>query len=99
MWGFATTVVSIILTGLMGVYTTSIARKRDRDDLHTTALKVLLRREIMETHKYHTGKGVITNYEFKDFQETCDVYFKMDGNGMTEKLYKEVEVLPLSKEE
>lgn len=73
-----------------------IARIADRDSAEKQLLKGLALLEICRECKHHIENGYITLDDYHDLKTYLyDPYRKLGGNGTAEKLFKQVEQLPI----
>ena len=81
--------------GSTGLWTYIQNRNKKRDQVETL-VKGLAYNAIVYQTRYYLNRGTITDTEFKDMYNMLYVPYKqMGGNGTAEKLFNEVENLPL----
>lgn len=91
-------VVSVIF-GSSGAWTYFQAR-RSKDDTRDKLLKGIAYNVIISQAKHHLAHGEITASEFTDIYNAVYIHYKqMGGNGTAERLMKELEKLPLNKDD
>lgn len=88
-------VLTIILTSVMGYVVWLLQGHRKKKDTTSDALRVLLRESIEARYKVYKNKDALTREEYHDFDEMCNVYFELKGNGTGERMYNEIKQKPI----
>lgn len=87
-------------TGFWAFLTYLIQRKDTRDSAEAQMLKGLGHDRICHLGETYVARGYITKDEYENLHDYLFLpYKKLGGNGTAEKVMKEVEKLPLEKEE
>lgn len=97
----ASVVVAIFAsTGFWAFLTYLIQRKDTKDSAEAQMLKGLGHDRICWLGEGYIARGYITKNEYENLHDYLFIpYKKLGGNGTAEKVMKEVEKLPLEKEE
>ena len=101
----STLIVSIVVaifasTGFWAFLTYLIQRKDAKDSAEAQILKGLGHDRICYLGETYVARGYITKDEYENLHDYLFLpYKKLGGNGTAEKIMKEVEKLPLEKEE
>lgn len=87
-------------TGFWAFFTYLIQRKDTKDSAEAQMLKGLGHDRICYLGETYVARGYITKDEYENLHDYLFLpYKKLGGNGTAEKVMKEVEKLPLEKEE
>ena len=101
----STLIMSIVVaifasTGFWAFLTYLIQRKDTKDSAEAQMLKGLGHDRICYLGETYVARGYITKDEYENLHDYLFLpYKKLGGNGTAEKVMKEVEKLPLEKEE
>lgn len=101
----STLIISIVAaifasTGFWAFLTYLIQRKDTKDSAEAQMLKGLGHDRICYLGETYVARGYITKDEYENLHDYLFLpYKKLGGNGTAEKVMKEVEKLPLEKEE
>lgn len=97
MGPYIDTVVTVVIAVFAsGGFWAWLDKKSARKDNHTKMLLGLAHDRIIETGQLYIARGWITYNEFEDFTKYLyEPYKRFGGNGLAEKVYKEVSELPI----
>lgn len=91
------TVVSFIVTGLLGYFTAKVKEYKSKDNTQQEALKCLLRSAITSKYYVYTEISSIPLYEKENINYMYEQYKKMGGNSYINKIVEEINKLPIKK--
>lgn len=83
-------VLSIVLTAVMGYVVWLLQTHKEDKSTEKRALKVLLREDIENRYDLLKDKKVLSKEEYSDFDELCQVYFALKGNGTGKHMHDEI---------
>lgn len=83
-------VLSIILTGVMGYVVWLLQNHKSSKDDTKMALVILLRETIEWRYQLYLERETITKEEYKDFEELYQVYHRLGGNGTGTRMWDEI---------
>lgn len=85
-------VVSPILATLLGYIIWLLKESKKTGDANATGTMLLLRREIIEDHRrFILEREIMSADDFAYIDEVYQAYKGLNGNGMADKLYQELE--------
>lgn len=84
-------IINIVLTGAIGYLVWLLQKHGEGKGITKKALRVLLRESIEARYDKYKDKESLTREEFTDFNEMCDVYFALKGNGTGKRMYDEIQ--------
>lgn len=90
-------VVSFIVTGLLGYLIGKIKEYRNNDSTQTEALKCLLRSNITSKYYVYSELKTIPLYEKENLNYMYEQYKKMKGNSYICEIMEEINSLPIKK--
>lgn len=88
-------IINIVLTALMGYVVFMLQKHTDSKSLYKQALRVLLREDIESRYEKYRTREYLSREEFSDFNEMCEVYFALNGNGTGKRMYEEIKQKPI----
>ncbi|MBQ1294971.1 MAG: hypothetical protein IIY21_13090 [Clostridiales bacterium] len=88
-------VLSIVLTGVMGYVVWLLQNHKNSKDDTKMALVVLLRETIELRYSLYVDRESLTKEEYKDFEELYQVYHRLGGNGTGTRMYEEIKQKPV----
>lgn len=92
----AVIIAFVASSGFWGFLTVFLTRRNK----HNKLLLGLANYRILEAGENYIKRGYITPHEFKNFTEYLwEPYKELGGDGLGEKIYSEVQSLPMSKHE
>lgn len=91
------TIVSFIITGLLGYLTAKLKAYKKRDRNQEEALKCLLRSSITSKYYVYSELGEIPYYEKENINYLFKQYEAMDGNSYVKEIVAEINNLPIRK--
>lgn len=91
------TAYSIVLPLLIGYIVKLVKDQKKEREANARGTMLLLRVQLIEYHDKYMGKGSIPSYAYENFNDMYDAYHDLGGNGMIEKMKKDIENLNLSK--
>lgn len=83
-------ILTVILTAVMGYVVWLLKQHVENKSLFRDALKVVLRELIELKYDMFLDREDLTKEEFGDFENLCNVYFKLHGNGSGQRMYEEI---------
>lgn len=83
-------VLSIVLTAVMGYVVWLLQTHKEDKSAEKRALKVLLREDIENRYDLLKDKKVLSKEEYSDFDELCQAYFALKGNGTGKHMHDEI---------
>lgn len=89
-----------ILGALLSYATYLLKESKKTNDANAAGTMLLLRRQIIADHdKYCKGGEIMTNFDYSDIVEIHNAYKALGGNGLTDKLYEDLQRVNLAAEE
>jgi len=89
-------IVSPILVALCGYISVMVKDSKKTTKANAKGTMLLLRRQIIVAHRKFVEKGEpMTAVDFEDLEEIHAAYKELDGNGLTDKMWTEIEALHL----
>lgn len=82
--------LSIILTALTGYIVWFLQAHKEDKSAEKRALKVLLREDIENRYDQLKDKETLAKEEYSDFDELCQAYFALNGNGTGKHMHDEI---------
>lgn len=87
-----------VLAAFLGYAISLLKDSKKTTDANAKGTMLLLRREIIEAHKRHCIQGEpMDAFSYKDVQEIHAAYKALKGNGLTDKMFGELEALDIAK--
>lgn len=94
-------VVAIIGSGALSTFISVLAsrsaRKKDAAKVIEDGLSFLLLAEIERRGERHIDRGEISTDDYAKFNDLCEVYKRLGGNGYATRIKEAVDELPLVK--
>lgn len=94
-------IIAIIGSGALSTCISLIASqknaKRDTQKTIEDALQCLCLAEIERAGERHIARGEISTDDYQKFNDICDVYERLGGNGYAKRIKEAVDELPLKK--
>ena len=91
------TIVSFVVTGVLGYLTAKIKQTKEKDNRQEEALKCLLRSTITSKYYVYSELGEIPYYEKENINYLYKQYENMDGNSYVKEIVMEINNLPIKK--
>jgi len=91
------TAYSIVLPLLIGYIVKLVKDQKKEREANARGTMLLLRVQLIEYHDKYMEKGSIPSYAYENFNDMYSAYHDLGGNGMIEKMKKDIENLNLSK--
>lgn len=86
----------IMVTGLSGLIFENVRASRKSNEANSKGIRLLLRRQIVSDHKKYVVKGEpLTHFAYDDIVEVHDAYKALGGNGLTDKMYQELQQIDI----
>ena len=86
----------IIVTGLSGLIFENVRASRKSNEANSRGIMLLLRRQIISDHHRFCEKGEpMTRFDYEDVVEVHNTYKALGGNGLTDKMYDELQQLDI----
>lgn len=91
-------IISPLLVAGVGYIITILKSSKKTGDANARGTMLLLRRELVRSHKKHCIRGEdMTPFDFEDIEEIHETYKELGGNGLVDKMFDELEELRLDK--
>lgn len=90
------TVITFIVSGMLGYLTKTLTSYRKRDNTQEEALKCLLRSSITSKYYVYSEIGNIPQYEKENINYMYEQYKKMGGNSYVQQIVNEINKLPIA---
>ena len=85
-----------IVTGLSGLILDTVRKSRKSNEANAKGIMLLLRRQIIADHSRFCDKGeTMTHFDYEDIVEVHDTYKALGGNGLTDKMYEELQQIDI----
>ena len=89
------TTYTILLPVLLSYIVWLLQQQKKERDAHTRGTMLLLRVQLIAYHDRYVKEGAIPSYAYENFCEMYAAYHALGGNGMIEKMQKEIDALHL----
>lgn len=89
----------IALPVILGYIVWLLKNQHKKNDANAQGTMLLLRVQLIEYHSKYMKKGYIPSYALQNFIEMYDAYHSLGGNGMITKMYKEIQLLNIQKDD
>lgn len=88
----------LIVLGALSTYMTWILQHNKKtSDANAKGTMLLLRREIIKDHmRFISNNEPMTKFDYNDLQELYEAYKGLNGNGLTDKMYEELQKVPIT---
>ena len=93
------TIYSVLLPLLVGYIIKLLKDQKKERDANAKGTMLLLRVQLIEYHDRYTAKGTIPSYAYQNFKDMYAAYHDLGGNGMIEKMKREVDDLELERKQ
>lgn len=88
-----------VLAAFLGYAISLLKDNKKTGDANAKGTMLLLRREIIDAHKRYCQRGEpMDAFGYKDVQEIHTAYKALGGNGLTDKMFAELEALEIKGE-
>lgn len=89
-----------LVTALTGYAIHILKESTKFNKAQAAGTRLLLRRQIVSDHRKYVIKGEpMTQFAYEDIIEVHDAYKALGGNGLTDKMYKELHNISIAGEE
>ena len=89
-----------IITGLTSYAVHVLRDSRKFNSAQAAGTRLLLRRQIVADHKKYVQKGEpMSHFAYDDIVEVHDAYKALGGNGLTDKMYEQLQHIDIVGEE
>lgn len=89
-----------IITALAGYMVHLLKENRKVNDANAKGTMLLLRRQIIADHRKYCHQGEpMSHFEFEDLDEIHATYKALGGNGLTDKMFNELQAIDLAGDE
>lgn len=89
-----------LLTALTGYVIHMLKESKKANSAQMTGTRLLLRRQLVSDHKKYVVKGEPMNhFAYEDIIEIHDAYKALGGNGLTDKMYDELQGISIAGED
>lgn len=86
-----------VVTALSSYMVHSLKESRKVNDANARGTMLLLRRQIISDHDKYCIKGEpMKHFDFEDINDVYDTYKALGGNGLTDKMFKELQEIDLA---
>lgn len=90
-------VISPIVVALCSYTVHLLKESRKAQDANSKGTMLLLRRQIIRAYdRYVTNKEPMSAFDFNDLKEIHDAYKELNGNGLTDKMWEELEKVQIT---
>ena len=93
------TIYSVLLPLLVGYIIKLLKDQKKERDANAKGTMLLLRVQLIEYHDRYTARGTIPSYAYQNFKDMYAAYHDLGGNGMIEKMKREVDDLELERKQ
>ena len=90
-------VYSVLLPILIGYIIKLLKDQKKERDANAKGTMLLLRVQLIEYHDRYVAEGSIPSYAYNNFVDMYNAYHDLGGNGMIEKMKKEIEDIHLER--
>ena len=85
-----------LVTALSSYMVYVLKENRKASDANSKGIMLLLRRQIISDHKRFCDLGeTMTHFDYEDIVEVHDTYKALGGNGLTDKMYEELQQIDI----
>ena len=89
-----------IVTALVGYAVKMLQDSKKVEKAQAAGTRLLLRRQIISDYKKYVVKGEpMSHFAYDDLVEVHDTYKALGGNGLTDKMYEELQNISITGEE
>lgn len=93
-------IIAPVTVALSGYIVYLLKENKKTTGANAKGTMLLLRRQIILAHtKFISKKEPMTAFDFEDLEEIHQAYKDLGGNGLTDKMWSEIEALDLGREE
>ncbi len=92
-------VYSVLLPILIGYIIKLLKDQKKERDANAKGTMLLLRVQLIEYHDRYVAEGSIPSYAYNNFVDMYNAYHDLGGNGMIEKMKKEIEDVHLERKD
>lgn len=92
-------IYSVLLPILIGYIIKLLKEQKKERDANARGTMLLLRVQLIEYHDRYVAKGSIPSYAYDNFCDMYNAYHDLGGNGMIEKMRKEIDNIHLDHKE
>lgn len=92
-------IYSVLLPILIGYIIKLLKGQKKERDANARGTMLLLRVQLIEYHDRYVAKGSIPSYAYDNFCDMYNAYHDLGGNGMIEKMRKEIDNIHLDHKE
>lgn len=95
---FAYQTYIVVLPIVLGYIVWLLKQSESKRSANSTGMMLLLRIKLIEYHDEYVSKGYIPSYVYENFCDLYKAYHALGGNGLGDKMMKEIEDLEIKKE-
>ena len=93
-------ILSPIIVGLTSYVVYLLKNSKKKEEANARGIMLLLRRQIVKDYEKYVIKGEpMTAFDYEDIDEVYSAYKALEGNGLTDKMFKELQDIDIVKEE
>lgn len=93
-------ILSPVIVGLVSYIVYLLKNSKKKDDANARGIMLLLRRQIVDDYEKFAIKGEpMTAFDYENIDEVYSAYKTLEGNGMADKMFKELQGIDIVKEE
>lgn len=92
--------ISPVIVALCAYMTALLKDNKKTTKANAKGTMLLLRKQIIRAHEKYVDKGdPMTAFDYQDLEEIHQAYKELEGNGLTDKMWEEIEELRLGGKE
>lgn len=88
-------IYSVLLPILIGYIIKLLKEQKKERDANAKGTMLLLRVQLIEYHDRYVAEGTIPSYAYDNFCDMYNAYHDLGGNGMVEKMKREIDNINL----
>lgn len=93
-------ILSPVIVGLVSYIVYLLKNSKKKEDANARGIMLLLRRQIVDDYEKFATKGEpMTAFDYENIDEVYSAYKTLEGNGMADKMFKELQGIDIVKEE
>lgn len=93
-------ILSPVIVGLTSYVVYLLKNSKKKEEANARGIMLLLRRQIVKDYEKYVIKGeAMTAFDYEDIDEVYSAYKALEGNGLTDKMFKELQDIDIVKEE
>lgn len=85
------TIITFIVSGILGYLVKTLKDYRKKEDLQNKALMTLLKNNLVSTYFIYNELKQIPDYVYQNFLDGLEIYENLDGDGFVHNIAKKME--------